>query len=232
MPRKKNESSKRNVGGVKATPKQEKFAKEYAVSGDRRKSLKAAQVKTKYPNQMASQMLKVPAVVEICNQTRAQIREVAPLGMAEVKQLAAELSMVSPIDVMEDDGTINVREIKRRRLGRFVKKVKVETTVDREGNSVTRTEIEGYSRLDALKLIATIQKDEDSRDDQIRQALESLFSMNPELRLAENCERVFNAFSMNYAVPVDKIRELFQRLESLRIESVKGYIDGEVIENT
>lgn len=196
------------VGGVKTTVRRAKFAKEVVKNGGRK--LKAAKDAGFVNPKDASYLAKMPDVQAIMHVTRQQIRGINPLSIEEIKQLGAELSMVSIADLAEPDGTFNLPNIRKRGLSRFIKEVETTSSTDlKTGKTKTVIKLKGYSRLDALKLLADIQEGEEGRDLQVVQALSNLFADKPQL--LKDKSRIFSAFAKTYAIPVDTIESLFER---------------------
>lgn len=205
------------VGGVKTTVRRAKFAKEVVKNGGRK--LKAAKDAGFVNPKDASYLAKMPDVQAIMHVTRQQIRGINPLSIEEIKQLGAELSMVSIADLAEPDGTFNLPNIRKRGLSRFIKEVEIDSTTDmKTGKTKTRTKLKGYSRLEALKLLAGIKEQEENRDLALVQALSALFTEYP--HLLKQKDHVFSAFAKTYALGADTVESLFERFGDVYLPDV------------
>ena len=199
---------KEEVAGIATTKRKAIFAKELAVSNNKYKAAAKAGISTHRAN--VCMFSKTPDVQLIVAAVRQELRNLSVLTMEEVKKLTAEISMVSVVDLTEEDGTIDLVKIKERGLGRFVKEFEQDVTVDSEtGKKTITTKIKGYSRLDALKLLSTIQKDEESRDIQIVQAMAFLFQQHQEL-LKEK-DRVFGLYAKKFNLESEYVEKLFEK---------------------
>lgn len=196
------------VEGVKTTKAKRDFAKAYAVTGDKKKSLEKAGLWVDKRN--ASRLLKESDVVMQINLVRQQIRSVSPLSMEEIKQLGTEAASFSIVDLLEEDGTFDIKKVKARGLGRFIKEFEIEESFDKDGKKTVTTKVKGYDRLAALRMLSLIQRDEENRDIQIVQALSFIFSQHPELLKERG--RVFNLFAKRYNVNENYIETVFDKI--------------------
>lgn len=203
-------NQKVEAGGVVIAKKKLAYAKEKVLNGgDKKMALQKAGYSMKNPRQLAHYLDTLPEVAFISNLVKQQIKSIQPLTLEEVKQLGAELSTVSIVDLIEEDGTIDIIQIKKRGLGRFVKEYEQDITFDKDGKKTIKTKVKGYDRIQALRMVASVQRDEDNRDIQIIQTIASLFSERPELLKEKH--RVFQLFSKKFGVSQEKVEDLFDR---------------------
>jgi hypothetical protein len=140
----------------KPTPKQEKFVEEYVATGNSAEAARRAGYSEKTARTIGSRLLTNVDISEFVRERQAEIMETMKLSSHAVTQGLIELASISPVDLIGAGGTIDLQEIKKRNLGRFVKKFKVTTTVKATGDRVEIVEIEGYSRIDAYSRLIEI----------------------------------------------------------------------------
>lgn len=139
------------------TIKQRKFAEIYLQTGNKTRAAREAGYGGKALAQTAQDILvNRPGVRDYINRRRAVMMERHCINTSEIIGGLAEIATSSIADVIESDGSFDIEKCKERGTDHLIKKVKVTVRFTKEGERIVTTELEMYSRLEALAQLVPI----------------------------------------------------------------------------
>lgn len=139
------------------TIKQRKFAEIYLQTGNKTRAAREAGYAANRAASTAHELLITkPNVRDYVQRRRAIMMERYCLQTSEVIGALVEISTASIGDVLETDGSFDIDKCRDRCVDHLIKKVKVTERYTKAGDRIVTTELEMYSRLEALNQLASI----------------------------------------------------------------------------
>lgn len=139
------------------TVKQKKFTEVFLRTGNRSQAARAAGFAANRARQTAYDLLvDKPLVRDHVNKRRAVLMDRWEMRTEEVVGALAEIATSSIGDVLEENGSFDIEKCRDRCTDHLIKKIKVTRRVDRLGEETITTELEMYSRLEALAQLVGI----------------------------------------------------------------------------
>lgn len=170
------------------TVKQRKFAEIYLQTGNKTRAAREAGYGGKNHRQTAQDILVGVGVRDYVQRRRAIMMERYCVETSEIIGALVEVATSSIGDVLEIDGSFDIDKCRDRCVDHLIKKIKVTEKTDRLGVRTVTTEIEMYSRLEALGQLVGIfglkQSDKLNEQDQtglLRQAVAQLYEKMQQL---------------------------------------------------
>lgn len=139
------------------TVKQKKFTEVFLRTGNRSQAARAAGFAANRARQTAYDLLvDKPLVRDHVNKRRAVLMDRWEMRTEEVVGALAEIATSSIGDVLEENGSFDIEACRDRCTDHLIKKIKVTRRIDRVGEETITTELEMYSRLEALAQLVGI----------------------------------------------------------------------------